>query len=261
MSRSPASLSPNDELSTAQRLLLMPASVVMIGLAFSWKSWVMRLFAWPWVIGRADVLGWWPIAGHWFWYGICAVFLTFLIPAWCFSVGKSNRTIVIVWAVFATITLGLLFMGGRSRIEVRAHDIRVTSDRWGEADVLYRVDNAAGMTAACWIGSKGRANPSLWVWFHDGRELELQALTSRAANPGATRAGLDFAENLDIFLVHHGNRRSKSIDDRCVEQMEDRLDPADAPRIGALFAREWVEVAPAPVPGATEAMVIDMTRR
>ncbi|NBW06843.1 MAG: hypothetical protein EBR82_02320 [Caulobacteraceae bacterium] len=251
----------NDALSREQRILLAPVSVLIISVVFYWFPGFMRLFAWPWVIGRNDVLGWWPVLGHSFWYGIGAVVLTTLIPAWCYSVGKSNRTILTVWAICATITLGLLFWGGRSRIEVRAHDIRVTSDRWGEADALYRVDNAAGMIAACWIGSKGHANPSLWVWFHDGRELELERLTSRDANPGATRAGLDFAEQLDTFLAQHGNRRSERIEDRCVEWMEDRLDPTDAPRIGALFAREMIPIEPAVVPGSSDAPVIDMTPR
>lgn len=245
MRRTHRATSSNDALSPPQRLLLAPMGVVMIVLGFSWKPWLMRLFAWPWVIGRTDVLGWWPTPGSWFWYGIGAVCLTVLIPAWCYSVGKSIRTVLTVWAICATITLGLLFMGGRSRTEVRANDIRVTSDRWGEADVLYRIDNAAGMTASCWIGSKDRAVPSLWVWFHDGRELELERLTSRGANPGATRAGLDFAEGLDIFLVHHGNRRSGTIEDRCVEKVEGRLAAADAPRIGALFTQDLVEVVDA----------------
>ena len=229
-----------------ERVLGTPAAVLtMICMVFWWKPWLMRIFAWPWVAGRADVLGWWPVMGHWFWYGIGGVLLTFLVPIWCYSVGKSIRTILTVWAICAVITLGLLFVGGRSRIEVRAHDIRVTSDRWGEADVVYRIDNAAGMTASCETGSKGRVYPSLWVWFHDGRELELERLTSKGANPGATRAGLDFAEGLDIFLVHHGNRRSGTIEDRCVEKVERRLAATDAPRIGALFTRDLVEVVDA----------------
>jgi len=237
---------------------MVSAIAVVVVLQFTPFS---RLFAAPWAMGRTDVLGWWPVDGLWHWIGVGALCFAVFAPVWCYSVGKSNRTILWVGAVTLAIAASLLFWGGRSRIEVRAHDIRITSDRWGEADVLYRVDNAAGMTASCETGSKGRIYPSLWVWFHDGRELELERLTSRAANPGATRAGLDFAERLDIFLVHHGNRRSGRIEDRCVRRMEDRLTPADAPRIGALFSPEMVELRPTPAPGATDALVIDMTPR
>jgi hypothetical protein len=236
----------NDEgRSAGDRALGAAGTVVaMVALLVTFTPF-SRIFALPWVLGRADVLGWWPVDGLWHWIGVGALCLAILIPVWCYSEGRSPRTVLGVGAACVAIALALLLWGGRSRIEVRANDIRVTSDRWVEADVVYRIDNAAGMTASCETGSKGRVYPSLWVWFHDGRELELERLTSRGANPGATRAGLDFAEGLDIFLVHHGNRRSGTIEDRCVEKVEGRLAAADAPRIGALFTQDLFEVVDA----------------
>lgn len=208
------------------------AIVVIVALQFIPFS---RLFAAPWVMMRSDVLGWWPVGGLWRWIGVAALGVAILTPVWCYSIGKSYRTILTAGAVTLAIALALLFWGGRSRVEVRAHDIRVTSDRWGEADAIYRADDAADMSVNCTTGQKGEPYPSLSVRFRDGRVLELEALTSRVANPGATRAGLDFAEGLDTVLIDRGDRVAGSIQDSCVEQMERRLTPADAPRIGALF--------------------------
>jgi hypothetical protein len=242
-----------------ERVLTAPFAIAAAAILFYCFPWLRRVFGWVWVIGRPDVIGWWPVEGRWFWFGVGAMALTVLISVWCYSVGKSNRTALATSMVGAVIALTLLTIGGRSRIEVRANDIRVTSDRFGEADVIYRVDNAVGMTVSCKTGGRGSVYPSLYVWFQDGRELELQALTSRGANPGMSRVGLAFAEGLDGVLIDRRNRHVGAIGDRCVDKTERRLGQAERPRIGALFAPDLVEVAPGLARDTT--VVLDLTPR
>lgn len=198
---------------------------------------LINLFALPAMIGRLDVLAWWVTFGTWFPAGGRALVLVAVTASLSYPYVQDPRTRAIVTVTFGAVAVACLFLAAGSRIEVRADDLRVTSDDWGRADVIYRVEHASQMVVGCDTGRRRRVYPSLQVLFSDGTWLQLAPLVSTQGNRSGRRDGLQLAERFDAFLSARGNRyRSPyvSLSDICAHRVSQRLG-GDAARVEHLF--------------------------
>ena len=198
-------------------------------------------FAWPWLLGRSDVLTWWVVDGFWKGAGWSALFIASLACTAAYShlrASPPKGMEVAIGLGCLMVALTCLTFNARGRVELRASDIRLVPEDWRQPDLTYRAEYASRMIVSCTNGRRGKIYPSIEVLFFDGTTIELERLVSRRANRPNERYGLAMAERLDSFLSARGNRYVSAeydIEERCVRRVSRRLGTSLASRVGRLF--------------------------